>query len=96
MAEGLRTTRCVALMAGNGFAFVKVFDVTMEHSTSISVNGWLVALSFTSFLGAALAYVVLWRPAHDRWAILGEIISANCIIYAAGVWHGFMTHLVWP
>jgi hypothetical protein len=81
-------------MAGNGFAFAKVCDLTMEHS--VSLNGWLVAVSFTSFLGVAVAYAVLWRPVHDRWAIIGEIASAECIIYAAGVWLGFMTHLTWP
>jgi hypothetical protein len=79
-------------MAGNGFAFVKVYDLTMEHTL---ISGWLVALSVVSFLGVAIAYAVLWRPTHDRWAKIGEYISANCVLYAVAVWNGFIVHLTW-
>jgi len=80
-------------MAGNGFAFAKAYDFTMEHILSVKPGWELGTLSFISFLGVAFAYAALWRPAHDRWAKIGEFTSAFCVIYSVGVWSGVITYL---
>ena len=92
MADGARTTRLAALMAGNGYAFVQVVGWILalgsSHSFTTVRGGFpvVVVTLLIPFAGAAAGYIALRLPSSAVMARYAENVSAGCIIFAIFAW----------
>jgi hypothetical protein len=85
MGEGARTARLTALLAGNGFAFIKIVGYG-ERAGPPPESFWgLVTLTVISFVGMGAAYVALGSDA--RWP---ERTSIGAIVVLLSIWVGGM------
>ena len=91
MEDTSRTTRFVALMIGNGFAFVQYFKIIMDDASKGKGGDFdLLCLSLVSFLGIAAAYGALHLSARDKWSGRVEWISIIALTSSLGCYAGYV------
>jgi hypothetical protein len=91
MEDASRTTRFVALMIGNGFAFVQYFNIVMDDVSKGKGGDFdLLCLSLVSFLGIAAAYGALHLSARDKWSSRVEWISIIALASSLGCYAGYV------
>lgn len=79
-----RSTRIVALLAGNGFFLAKLGEhwLTEGHRLLPSI----MPLVIIALLGVSLAYISLFGRLQKRWPLVLEAISAICFLITFVGW----------
>jgi hypothetical protein len=84
MGEGARTARLTALLAGNGFAFIKILDYGEHYSGPPGKPFWGFLIgTVISFVGMGMAYKALGSPPSSRRA---EYTSIGALLLLVCIW----------
>jgi phosphatidylglycerophosphate synthase len=92
MSDGQRTARLVALMAGNSFVFIQMYQLHLE---SVKLHGYyplnwtMLLIAIVGFVGIAISYIALRLPENNKWSYWLEFIAAAPLVFAFSLWVGF-------
>jgi hypothetical protein len=91
MSDGRRTTKVVALMAANGFAFVQVYNRASLLLDKLEPVDWTyTVLAVVTFAGAAAAFATLYFERENWWTTRLEFLSQFTLWVTFCFWVGFL------
>jgi hypothetical protein len=79
-----RTTRVVAVMAGNGFFLSKIADHWIQEGWPLLIR--TIAFTLVALTGVSSAYLSLFGRPEKRWPFALELFSAFCFALCAFGW----------
>jgi hypothetical protein len=79
-----RTTRIVALMAGNGYFLSQAGDYWLKDKNPLLMSVFPVVL--ITLLGLSSAYISLFGRSERYWPLILEIVSALCFATVIAAW----------
>jgi hypothetical protein len=80
-----RTTRIIALIAGNGYFLNRLAEYWMDRGGVAHFHVSVVILSVVALIGITTAYISLFGKREKRWPLILELVSAL----------GFSANAVW-
>ena len=79
-----RTTRVVAVMAGNGFFLAKIAEHWLETGRPLLAS--TITLILVALVGVSLGYLSLFGRSEKRWPLVLELVSALFFVIGAFGW----------
>ena|ERR1700733_215253 len=81
-----RTTRIIALMAGNAYFLNQIADYWMGRGGATHFLIRVVILSVVALVGIILAYISLFGRPERRWPLVLELLAAFCFFINSAWW----------